>query len=97
MSADARITKQPAERLAFTFDYGLWLGEDEAVMSALPVVSGGDLALLADLVVVAPGGREVVTYLDGGTDGQRYRVTLTITTSFGQRKQSELEVRVVDR
>lgn len=97
MSADARKTKQPGERLAFTFDYDVWLGQDERIVDTATEVSGDDSAFICDLAAVTPGGRSVVLILEGGTHLGRYRVTLTITTDFGQKKQNELEVRVFDR
>jgi len=38
----------------------------------------------------------VSVWLSGGTDGQRYKVTVTVDTMGGRRDQSEFIVRVKD-
>jgi hypothetical protein len=97
-----RFIKQPAETLDYDIDFTEFLNDGDTL------VSSGSPAVPVPLnVVVSPtgltiGGTYVLSgttikqWLSGGTDGIKYKVTLTATSNAGRVKQVEFYVRVKD-
>ena len=91
------FTKQPSDRLDYDFDYSQWLGEDDEVLSAVFTVESLDgttptSPMMIDSEVVAATYTKV--WVEGGQAGEIYKVTCTITTTRGRRKQDEIKIRL---
>jgi len=92
-----RKEKQPAEILDYTLSYAEWLGGltdtlDVVDVSVVCVTDPADTALLVHRVITS--STAVSVWLAGGTDGQRYKITVTATTVAGRRDQSEFIMRI---
>ena len=97
-----KFTKQPAETLDYDIDFSEFLSDGDTL------VSTGDPPAPSPLdVVVAPSGLTlgptlvidglvIKQWVSGGTDGQKYKITLTATSNAGRVKQVEFTVRVKD-
>lgn len=90
-------TKQPADRLDYDFDYSQWLASDDEVISATFAIATLDGSTPADPMdidssVVLPTYTKV--WLVGGSAGEIYKVTCTVTTSRGRIKQDEIKIRL---
>lgn len=92
MSILATFTKQPADVQDYDIDYNEWLaGFSDSGASATVEVDSG---ITLDLYTLNAG--VVKVWLSGGTAGQAYKVTTTLTTAGGRVKQAEIRVRVKD-
>jgi len=93
--------KQPSEEKDYDVDYGPWLlpmGDtlDEVVPSVQCLTDPADDSLV---VREYPAITATVCklWIQGGTDGQRYKVTLKASTVAGRLDESELIFKVKDR
>lgn len=93
--------KQPAERKDYPIDFSDWLAEisgGDTISIATAVVActstPANTAMTIYQVVVSPSG--VSVWLEGGTDGETYKVTVTATTAGARIDESEITVRVKD-
>lgn len=84
---------QPGESLDYDLDYTDWLTTGDNVSSATAAVTPAD-ELAATLVQI--NDPRVKVWLEGGTDGTTYKVSVTMTTADGRVKQDEFKVRVKD-
>jgi hypothetical protein len=80
------VTQQPAERLSYTIDYSQFLTDGDNVQTATATVSPDGLTVDA-VSVLDP---RVRFFVDGGTTGVRYKVTVNVTTADGRQLQDEL-------
>lgn len=87
------VTQQPAERLDYDIDYveQAFLTSGETISSAVTVVDVVGLT-----VATMNLSTKVKLWIEGGTAGTTYKVTVTATTSDGRIKQDELKVRIKD-
>ena len=85
--------KQPPEVLDYDIDLSSWMPSGDTI-SAVSVVSSSP----ADLVVQTFSSTDtsVKIWLLGGTDGNTYKVTATITTAQGRVKEIDFKIRVKD-
>jgi hypothetical protein len=94
----AYYDKQPGEICDYDVDFAEFLRDGESTSSATAATAIiGDTAasdLLVDSTTVSPAAVRV--RLSGGTDGRRYKCTVTTTTSSGRVDQSEFVVRVAE-
>jgi hypothetical protein len=97
-----KFVKQPAEILDFDIDFSEFLSDgdslvvtgDPPVPSPLDVtVTPAGLTLGATLV---RDGLVIKQWVSGGTNGQKYKITITATSNAGRVKQVEFTVRVKD-
>lgn len=94
-------SKQPADRLAYDFEFADWFEElegDDIEAAAVQVVSAS-IGVPADLVVEQPlrinsPSTRVKIWIEGGVNGARYKLTLTIDTEGGRRKTVDFYMRV---
>lgn len=95
--------KQPAESLDYDIDFTDFLSDGDTLVSTgnppVPsplsvVVSPSGLTL--GPTVVINNGKTIKQWLSGGTDGTKYKITLTATSNAGRVKQVEFVVRVKD-
>lgn len=80
------VTQQPAERLSYTIDYSEFLTDGDNVQTATAVVSPAGLTV--DTVSVLDP--RVRFFVEGGTTGERYKVTVNVETADGRQLQDEL-------
>lgn len=92
----AIYSKQPTEVSDYDIDYADFLRDGETVSGAAATTSviGDTVAssLLVDSVTASASAVRV--RLSGGTDGRRYKVTATTTTSSGRIDEADFMVRV---
>jgi hypothetical protein len=91
--------KQPIEVKDYPIDYSDWLGEvaDTIVNAEAAIVctsNAEDVALVASNLVISTMG--VSVWLSGGTAGEKYKVSVNVTTAAGRVDQSEFIVKVKD-
>lgn len=98
-----RFYKQPAETLDYDINFSEFLSDGDTILSAgspaVPsplnvVVSPSGMTLGPTFVI--GGGKVIKQWLSGGTNGVKYKVTLTVTSNAGRVKQVEFVVRVKD-
>jgi len=82
----ATFTKQPAERESYTISYEEALTDGDNVLSATAVID--PVGLTIDGITIADP--VVRFWASGGTDGTRYKVTLTVTTEDGRVMEDEV-------
>ncbi len=83
-------TKQPGERLSYTVDYTDALPLGDNLSTATATVSPSGLNIF-NVGVYDP---RVKVWLDGGTDGVTYVVTIEATSIDGRIYQDELTVKI---
>lgn len=97
-----KFIKQPADILDYDIDFSGFLADGDTLLStgnpAVPsplnvVVTPPGLTLGSTFVL---GGVMLKQWLSGGTDGVKYKVTVTATSNAGRVKQVEFVVRVKD-
>ena len=97
-----KFQKQPAETLDYDIDFSEFLADGDTLLTVgnppVPspldvVVSPADLMLGPTIVI---GGTTIKQWLYGGTDGVKYKVTITATSNAGRVKQVEFVVKVKD-
>lgn len=95
--------KQPGERLAYDIDLTDWfqglIDVDEIDSATLDVVSatvGSVLSLTASLNSIFLGTPPTIVkvWVEGGTDGVDYQLTVRATTTQGRIKEVDFRVRV---
>jgi hypothetical protein len=97
-----RFIKQPAETLDYDIDFGEYLNDGDTLASSgsPPVPMPLSVAVTPSGLTLGPtfvvGSNKIKQWISGGTDGAKYKVTLTATTSAGRVKQVEFVVRVKD-
>lgn len=87
------FSKQPADQLDYDLDFSDWLAGSDTITGVVATSSAPD-----DLVVISASvtNQTAKVWLGGGTNGQTYKVTATITTAEGRIKELEFKVRVRD-
>lgn len=99
----ASFVKQPAENLDYDIDFSQFLSDGDVLAStgnpAVPsplnvVVSPAGLTI--GPTFVTENGLTIKQWLSGGTNGVRYKITLTATSNGGRVKQVEFAIRVKD-
>ena len=95
--------KQPAENLDYDIDFSEFLSEGDTLQSLgiPPVPNPLSVTVSPSGVVIGStfvinNGKGVKQWLSGGTNGVKYKITLTATTNGGRIKQVEFVVRVKD-
>lgn len=86
------FNKQPRERISKSVFYteALDEGDEIATVDSVTVEPAGELQ--ASPVLVA--GDRVRIWTQGGLDGATYKVTITVTTAFGEILEDELTVKI---
>lgn len=88
-----RFIKQPAEVKDYIVDYTPWLEPISDTISDVTtdivcITNPTDTSLKCDPVFLSP--MKVKCWISGGTTGQKYKMTITVTTHGGRVDQSEL-------
>ncbi|HYV60166.1 MAG TPA: hypothetical protein VFA62_08860 [Acidimicrobiia bacterium] len=98
MAIVGRPTKQPAERIAYSMDFGDRIQPSDSIASAL--VTARDKASGADRTTDLVSGPNAVTGtvvtqpIHAGIDGSKYIVTFQVTTTNGLVYEDELQIKV---
>jgi hypothetical protein len=89
------IEKRSEEKIIAGMDFSGWLSDEETISSITSIVGVSEGA--EDLTFTNQGisGNQVVFFIEGGTAGIRYPVTITILTSLGQILIGEGPLKVV--
>jgi hypothetical protein len=94
------LQKQPAEKLAFDFDFSAVIQNPEVVASIISIiaVTCGVVAGSAGVTLSNNtfGGRAAQTTVDGGTAAESYKLTCKITDSQGQKHELDGIVEVIE-
>lgn len=88
-----KVFKQPIERFSYTINYGEALTDGDNVTTV--VASVEPAGLIVDNV--APLDPRAKFWVEGGTDGVDYVVTLTVGTVDGRIFQDEITFRIRER
>lgn len=92
----SKKTKQPNDVIDYDIDYSPWLRAGDTITQTAAKVEcltdATDTALQIDSV--AHGDLYAKVWHSGGTDKQRYKVTVTVTTAGGRVDESEYIVKV---
>lgn len=95
MAILAKFEKQPADVQDFDIDYSVWLA---GMNDTAPGPGGFTLAVDTGLTISASTlvAGVVKVWTSGGTSGQTYKVTCTLSTTGNRVKQSEIKIKVKD-
>lgn len=97
-----KFIKQPAESLDYDIDFSQFFADGDVLVSTgnPPVPSPLNVTVDPVGLTLGPtfvlGDTKVKQWLSGGTNGVRYKVTLTVTSNAGRVKQVEFLIRVKD-
>lgn len=91
--------KQPVEVKDYPINYAEWLAESGDTLSNVSatvvcLTDSTNTALTVSSLTMAPTA--VAVWLSGGTNGQRYKVSVNVTTAGGRIDQSEFIVKIKD-
>jgi hypothetical protein len=90
MSILGKFTKQPVEVQDYDIDFTEYLAsQNDAAISHSATADTG-ITIMASALTAGV----VKVFVSGGTDGESYKVSATITTSGGRVKQGDILVRV---
>jgi hypothetical protein len=97
MSALKSFTKQTIERKRYMLRYDCWLDDGETLADFVVLISPSSetTPLIAESAFVDPSFTLLTTYLSGGVPGVIYTVRFVATTSLGQVKSDDIQMRVV--
>lgn len=90
MSISGKFTKQPIEVQDYDIDFNEYLEfHNDVAVSHTSFAEAGVSILSSNLT-----GGVVKLFISGGTDGNTYKVSATITTQGGRVKQGDILVKV---
>jgi hypothetical protein len=94
-----RFTKQPAEVKDYDINYAEWLDPmadtlDAATTTVVCTTDPANTSLVVNTTEVA--NKSIKLWMSGGTDKQKYKVTVRVTTDGGRLDESELIFSVRD-
>lgn len=98
----ATYKKQPNERLRYNIDYSSWLATGESIASvtlafeALNLSGGGEPTLTENVAYRVLNSQDVTLYIENGTDGGNYKMTVTMTSTGNEIKEDEVYYNVED-
>lgn len=93
-----KFRKTPAEVKRYAISYDHWLDEGEYISTiAFTVVEPVTGVLVVVPEAIGASVRQVGFFVSGGSEGQAYTVSVTMTTTGGQTKQDSIlfEVRAL--
>jgi hypothetical protein len=86
-----RFDKQPDEVQDYDIDFGEYLTSMNDFAQSYVCVADAGITIASSLLLT---GGVVKVFLSGGTDGNNYKVTTTLTTLGGRVKQAEIIIKV---
>lgn len=90
MSVLGKFTKQPAEVLDYDVDFSDWLSNRTDLPQTFSVTVPTGIILDSSVRL----GNVVKVVLSGGTSGQKYRITVRLSTDTGLLKEADFDVAV---
>ena len=90
------FVKDPDAILDYSVDWAQWLAAspvDTIQTSSFAVIDGGTLSVQTDTTSTT----RATVWLQGGTVGESYRVTNTITTAAGRTAERTITLNIVER
>lgn len=87
------FNKQSADQLDFDADFSRWLPDDDVVLIAT-AVSDNPTELIIEQTQWTD--QLVKVWCAGGTNGSKYKITVTAQTAGGRIKEHEFIIRVKD-
>lgn len=92
-----KFIKAPSERKRYSIDYDNWLDTGETIIArAFEVTPATTTPFAVDASANLTGNRSIAFYVNGGDDGETYKVVVSITTSGGQVKEDVILYQVKD-
>lgn len=98
-----KFKKQPAEVLDYDVDFTEYLADGDTLLSSgnPPIPSPYNITvdgtgLVVESAFVINNGKTIKVWLTGGTNGVKYKITITATTNAGRVKQVEFVIQVKD-
>jgi|WetSurMetagenome_2_1015567.scaffolds.fasta_scaffold1199208_2 hypothetical protein len=93
-----RFTQQPWEKKRYKVNYTQALGETELLVTPSFVIDNVTVTpFVIDTAAVDSTGKYLLFYASGGEDGQRYKVSVRMITSAGQKFEDEVEFFIEER
>jgi len=93
----AKYLKTPAESKRYTIDYSHWLDTGEYVDSVVfDVISTNEGTLTLVGEAIAPSATTLEFFALGGNAGQKYEVSVQMSTDAGQVKEDTIIFQVED-
>lgn len=89
----AQFEKDPAARLDYTFEWADWLNEGDAIATA-SAAAESPLSVVGSAVV---SGTKVTIRAQGGTVGQKHRLTCHVTTDSGLIDERSVDLYIRER
>lgn len=86
-----RFTQQSAEVLDYDVDFTEWFSNRTDAPATFVVTADAGVTVSG-----SRGGNVVRVTISGGTNGQRYKVTVRLTTTAGFVKEADFQVRIKD-
>lgn len=97
-----KFQKQPAETLDYDIDFTEFFADGDTIVTAGDPPIPSPLNVVVDVPGLTLGptfvinGTIVKQWLSGGTNGAKYKITVTVTSNAGRIKQVEFVVKVKD-
>jgi hypothetical protein len=96
MTLHRSFQQAPIEAKRYIFDYSCWLEESEMLTEYIVAVSPPTVPpLIAQSAFPDPTKRMMSVMITGGINRQTYTVMMVVTTTTGQRKRDDIQMRVV--
>lgn len=94
-----RFVQQPWEVRRYRVEYTKNLAENELLSTSEFVVSptSEPTPLSITNAVIDPTGKNLIFFVGGGEDGIRYKLSVRVITSAGQKIEDEIELLVEER
>ncbi len=95
MQTIGKFEKTPTEIKRYEIDYSQWLNTNETLsVVTFEVTPTTDTPLVVLEYVIDLAGTDILMFIGGGEDGQKYEVVCTAATSTGQVKQDKVSMSV---
>ena len=93
----ATLIKDPSERLDYTIDFGGWLETDEEITGTPTWVrdpTGITIGTASYAPTVSADGKRVTVWLESGSAGTTYTITVTVVTDNSPARTAERSFRI---
>lgn len=95
MSIIGNYTKQAGEIESYSVDYSQDLDDGDSITGATATIDQDQkLTLVYCTFISVPGDQRARVMLSQGTDGVKYKVTVTATTQQGRKFEDEFYVKI---